>query len=126
MNTPNDLVAEYVESLRSWARLQDDPSRANDEFDRGERCFAELLRTEDARNSILSVLETGKDDWVRLRAATHLLYWAAPEGVAALEELAANARSLCRTSAKWTLRAYLAGTLTINDSTVAAPDPIVH
>ena len=105
-----DNVRKYRETADRWSALVGtDPKRANRDFDRLRR-LAKTLRTVQAGRDGLEGVASHGAPGAKLLAATQCLLWNPEYAVKVLEELE-KGPSIHGLSARYTLRAYRAGTL---------------
>jgi hypothetical protein len=115
MNDLNEevLLSEFAESAVAWDSLVGrDAKRANRLFDR-LHTLAKVLRQSSAGRAGLAELTRHEVTGVRLVAATECLAWSPEVAVPALEAVESTA-GLHAVSAKYTLKAYRAGTLDLD------------
>ena len=112
MPTPDDPASEYRRLAIEWDEARDTPAQANRLFDHLHAVYKARRGTEAGRNAILGLLDDPVTA-VRLAAATHSLGVDESRAVAALEEMAAGP-GLHAVTAKWTLRSFRAGRLSLD------------
>lgn len=96
-----------------WGEAQADPTAANEILRRHHALAKRMRETPEGRKAIEELLDDVATV-VRLAAATDSLAWQSSRGVAVLEEIEQEDRSLYAVDAKWTLRSHHNGKLNLD------------
>lgn len=106
------MRGQYREMAVEWDEARDNPKEANRTFDALHALCKNMRGTAEGRSAITSLLDDPITA-VRLAAATHSLAWQPARAEQVLEEIEQEG-SLHAVTAKWTLRSYRSGKLTLD------------
>lgn len=112
MNEVETILRKYEDTAVNWNSSANTPTQANHLFDQNHAAYKMLRLTEQGRQGIAQLMNSPSPA-VRLLAATHSLAWRESDAVKVLQDLI-HGGGLLGFTAKQTLKAYHAGTLSLD------------